>query len=318
MKLNLTLAKKRILLVFGAILILSIAFSLNTKQSFKNKNDQNIGLTYKNKTLLETVNLDTDLDGIVDWEEGLWGTDPLKVDTDDNGESDFVEINKLKTNNNNQLAVKNLDIKEGALTKTDELSREVFSTVAALNQAGSLDHTTATQLGESLAEQIQNPTTNKVFLLSDIKITTTNSTESYKAYFENFENILSKQKTLYKEGYEKVVYIINITLMPVLQKYISSPNEDDSMFSQLDNIVTETKNIVKEMQSLTVPANLSLIHLDILNGFQKVSENIESMKLAVKDPVVAMGGANKYEENGTILENSLNKLKVIIDSLINN
>lgn len=88
---------------------------------------QKNGLVYQSTTIGELVNKDTDGDGIPDWEEKLWGTDPTKKETTP-GIPDGLAIQKLKAaqgiNETTSSGPENL-------THTDEFSRELFSTIAA-------------------------------------------------------------------------------------------------------------------------------------------------------------------------------------------
>ena len=54
------------------------------------------GLSYGNAIVGDLVNRDTDGDGLLDWEESLWDTDPNNKDTNGDGVSDSVEIAKIK------------------------------------------------------------------------------------------------------------------------------------------------------------------------------------------------------------------------------
>lgn len=310
MQLNLTSNKKRILLSITFVVVLVLLFSLNTKSTIKNQAGQSTGLVYGDKTLSDVVNTDSDLDGVLDWEEGLWGTDPLKVDSDSDGVPDGTEINQLK--GTETITSGSVLDEEEVLTETDRFSREVFTTVATLSQSGTLTQETLEGLGSSLATQIENPTVSKVFLFSDIKTTGNNTKESARIYLNSLESILKKQPLLYKEGYDGIVYTINVTFSDVLQKYLLDP-ESDKAFTGLNQITKEIENTITSMKGLTVPSGLSVIHLDILNSFQRILENMTNTKLAIKDPIVAMGGASKYEENGVALESALNRLKVAIE-----
>lgn len=309
MQLNLTSNNKRILFAIAFVVIVVLLFSLNTKSTIKNQAGQSTGLVYGDKTLSDVVNTDSDLDGVLDWEEGLWGTDPLKTDSDGDGVPDGTEVSQLK--GEATVANSNGVLEEENLTETDKFSREVFTTVATLSQSGTLTQETLDGLGSSLAQQIENPTVSKVFLFSDIKTTGNNTGESARIYLNSLDAIFKKQSLLYKNGYDGIVYTINVTFSDVLQKYLLDP-ESDKAFSGLAQITKEVDDVVKSMKGLTVPSGLSVIHLDILNSFQRISENMTNVKLAIKDPIVAMGGASKYEENGMALESALNRLKVAV------
>ena len=309
MQLNLTSNNKRILFTVAFVVIVILLFSLNTKSTIKNQAGQSTGLVYGDKTLSDVINTDSDLDGVLDWEEGLWGTDPSKTDSDDDGVPDGTEINQLK--GGDTLSSDSVLEEEENLTETDKFSREVFTTVATLSQSGTLTQETLDGLGSSLAQQIENPTVGKVFLFSDIKTTGNNTAESARIYLNSLDSILKQQNLLYKNGYDGIVYTINVTFSDVLQKYLLDP-ESDKAFSGLTQITKEIENTIKSMKGLIVPSGLSVIHLDILNSFQRILENMTNVKLAIKDPIVAMGGASKYEENGLALESALNRLKIAV------
>ena len=60
-----------------ALFLLKTTSVFENKETYKGAGQKN-GLTYGNITIKDLVNKDTDGDGILDWEEGLWGTDPTK------------------------------------------------------------------------------------------------------------------------------------------------------------------------------------------------------------------------------------------------
>lgn len=311
MQLKLTSTNKRIWLSLSFVVVVILLFSLNTRSTIKNQAGENTGLVYGNKTLSDVVTIDSDLDGVLDWEESLWGTDPFNKDTDGDGTGDGAEVAQIKGSGVASVG-NNLEESEENLTETDKFSREIFSTVATLNQTGGLDQATLEGLGSSLAQQIENPTVSKVFLYSDVKTIGSNTPESLRTYLDSLDNVLKKQSNLYKNGYEGIVFTINTQFSDVLQRYLLDP-ENDKMFADLNQMIKEMQNTVSGMKNLSVPIGLSVIHLDIMNGFQRLLENMESVKFAIKDPIVAMGGASKYEENGLFLEGALNRLKVAVN-----
>src|SRR3989344_1932573 len=161
------------------MLFLVALFFIKNKTVFKNQANQE-GLAYGNETLESFVNKDTDGDGILDWEENLWGTDPLKKDTNDDGTGDDVEVAKMKAAQGMSVNGKiNLDVESSeTLTETDKFSRELFSTIATLSQAGEINQETVEKLSNSLVEQIKAPSVQKVFLMSDLKIIQDNSLQA--------------------------------------------------------------------------------------------------------------------------------------------
>jgi len=282
-----------------AVVFLVALFLLKTTTIFKNKTGESSELAYNNTTIGALVNKDTDGDGIPDWEEKLWGTDPLKKETIP-GTPDSVAIEKLKpqTEQNEQGLP---SLKDENLTQTDKFSRELFATIAAATQGGqTMDQATVDQIGSSLAAQIQNSPPRKVFLLSDIKIINDDSIEAIK----NYNHAVG---IVYK-GYKRTDKVTNI-----LKKFIADKNNPDvSVLSQLDPIIEQASKIIAGMIKINVPQGLAQLHLDAINAIERIVENLSDIKLYNSDPVVAMGAMSKYSDNVTTLKSVKLKLQEAI------
>ena len=80
--------------VFAAIGIIFIIINLieGKGEVFQQKSD----LLFQKMTLGEIIDKDSDGDGLKDWEEALWGTDPNNPDTDGDGILDGAEIQQKR------------------------------------------------------------------------------------------------------------------------------------------------------------------------------------------------------------------------------
>lgn len=90
-----------------------------------------------------SANTDTDGDGVLDWEEGLWGLNPRLADTDGDGTGDDTEIDALVKE-----ALARQDAGEEALplatTKTAIFARSFFSKYLEFRRDGELTQEEAT------------------------------------------------------------------------------------------------------------------------------------------------------------------------------
>lgn len=295
---------KRALLIVLAVVFLLFVFFLKTKtQSFKNSIGQE-GLVYENLTVGDLINKDTDGDGVSDWEEGLWATDPTKKDTNGDGTPDGAEIAKRKSDTDG--SVKTSGEEEKNLTLTDRFGRELFSTVAALNQAGTVDQGAVDKLTTSLTNQIQNPVVRKVFLISDLKTSNDNSIQSFTSYNSSINNIYKK-------------YPINGNAVNILQEFVGGgENVNIGALSKLDPIIQQTKKFIDETRKVSVPSELSQLHLDVINVLERLMENLIDVRFYDTDPVVAMGGMSKFEENTSLLQSAIGKITNTIREKLNN
>lgn len=258
------------------------------------------------ETIQELVSKDTDQDGIADWEEGLWGTDPMKKETTP-GIPDNMVIEKLRIEKDTTGNSDDRNKTPGSITQTDQFARELFTTVATLNQNGSMDQASIDKLSDSLATQIKNPAQKKIYTLSDIKIAKDNSKKNIQIY----NNILT---TLQKK------YPLKESIITVIAESIKSGTEDIDMkvLNKLDPTIKQMNGIISEMLILNVPPELAVLHLNAINSFQKMMEILNDIKLVDTDVIVAMGAISQYEKNTIQLQNSISKLFLTIKQKLSN
>ncbi len=280
------------------MVFLVCVFFIKNNTSFKNTTQQQAGVVYGNQTIPDLVNKDSNGDGIPDWQEVLMGKDPNKK----NIEND-AGITKGKSDSEQSISS---DTAPENLTKTDKFSRELFSTVAALNQAGSVDQNTVDKLSSSLADQIKNTPVRKVYLLSDLKLSKS----------DNKENVTTYNKAL---GVLLLRYKAANNVTAVLKEFVDSGNEPDvKILSKLDPIIEKMNGLKDGMIELEVPPSISSTQLNVINGLERVVENLDDIKLFDTDPVISMGGVSKYEENASSLEKAAQDLTNFLKQRLTN
>lgn len=304
--------KKRIFVIALAVVFLVVLFLVKNKTSIKNVftssvQEESDGLVFDTEPLSNLISKDTDKDGIVDWEENLWGTNPQKKDTNDDGVGDAQEIAKLKTEQGlNNIEGESSLTDEKNLTKTEQFSRELIATVATLSQNGGVDQETIDKIGLSLAEQVKNTPVEKVYKLSDLKITKDESVLAVQNYQNTMNSIYAKSTS-------------TRTVMDVLQDFLGDgENTNASVLEELDPINTQIKNVIDSLVKMNTPASLASLHLDMINGLQKLSENIKNVKLFETDTIVALSAVSQYEENTELLDITITKLLDTINQKLNN
>ena len=249
-------------------------------------------LTYNGATIGGLVNKDTDGDSIPDWEERLWGTDPTKKETTP-GISDSVAIEKLKAEKG---IVENVPGSPENLTETDKFARDLFSTVAATNQGGqAMDQSAIDKISSSVVNNIKNSSQKKIYLLSDLKITS-DSIETAK----NYNTGMTYVAKIYK-GTDDV--------LNVLKKFVAGgDNPDPAVLSGLDPVINNFNKTITEMLKIKVPQKLAQPHLDMINALEKVKENLSDMKLYDTDAIVTFSAVSQYSDNNTKLDSAISAL----------
>lgn len=288
-------------------------FFLKTKIIFKNEENSGGlamgnggGLAYNKEIISDLVNKDTDGDGVLDWEEGLWGTDPHKRDTDNNGVSDSAEIAKIKAETGGDESLKLSPKENESLTETDKFSRELFSTIATLNQSGAMDQATVDKLSSSITEQIKSSTPRKIFTISDIKIINSDTTQDIKNYLNTLNGIRAK-------------YPLRENVTAILAESMKGGGDIDvEVLNGFDPITKQMGGVIKEMAVANTPQSLSFLSVAVMNGFERVIENLNDMKLIDADTILALGAISQYEENAVELQKSINKLLYTINQKLSN
>lgn len=292
------------ILVVLAVVFVVVLFFIQNKSTYTNQNLAVGGLTYNSNDMVgDFVNKDTDGDGIPDWQENLFGTDPTKKETTP-GIPDEVAVEKLKaqTGTTGQASIEGQE----NLTQTDKFSRELFSTMASLDQTGAVDQDTIEKLSDSLNNQIQNSTPRKIYVSSDLKITQDNSPQAIKKYNDTLDSIYTK-------------YPIKGDALDILGRFTGDgDNVNVSVLAELDPIVSQINKIETAMAKMDVPQSLSSLHLNVLNGIERVVENLSDIRLYDTDPVVSLSGITQYQKNSDALEAAANSLANTISQRLNN
>ena len=300
------LKNKRVVLVALAVVLLALLFFIKTKSEWTNEEMASAGLVSGDEILGDVLSKDTDKDGILDWEEGLWGTDPTKGDTNDDGVSDKEEIARMKaergtTSGEPASADGSGGASEENLTQTDKFARELFTTIAALNQSGEIDENTVEELTNSLATQIQNPVQRKVFTISDLKISSDSSKEAITVYDKATDKIFLNK------------YPFDEQVANTLQKFVEADESTaTSVLVELDPTLKNLSEIIADMQELAVPSILANFHLDITNNLEKILENLNDIQNFESDPLAAIGAVNEYLKN----QEQLNNVVIVIANTI--
>ncbi len=244
------------------------------------------------KALTSIVIKDSDGDGLRDWEEALWKTDPKNKDSDGDGTTDGEEVrdgrdptvpgpqDRIKTDTNNGST--NESKPE---TITDIVIEKALATFLLEQQNGAIDETTREKLAATLMQEtsgINILTYTPTYKLENLNIVG-NSIEEFNIYKDNFIQVLNKHLREYPENE-----------LDIVTKALR--NEDGGELKKLDGEITGYKIAVKELLSIKTPSELAKKHLEIINAHIQIADSLENMKYSITDPMVGLIGILQFTE----------------------
>ncbi len=267
----------RILLL---ILLLAVVFGIYEVVSFfRNRNPSLLRKPVKLQ-IKDVVQKDTNINGIPDWEETLWGLDP---NTNGPSNKEFILAKReilAKTEGGSQIA-----INAEPATENELLSREFFAILMSLEQSGNLDDTALKAISDTIGEKIvatsipDTYTRNMLIIKGD-------SEKEIDNYFDAIKNLLLKYKK--KDIGNELTFIAQ-----------GVKNNDSKVLEIAKAIGQAYKSSGKDLIKIPVPASFISIHLNLANDYDKTGQSIEGMLGVLTDQIAGMKALinyNKYSD----------------------
>ncbi|MDO8555408.1 MAG: hypothetical protein Q7R75_02485 [bacterium] len=269
-------------LIFSPKNLASIVYESKSALGFKNTDE----------------NTDSDNDGLKDWEETLWKTDPRKADTDGDGTPDGQEI---KENRNPLVKGPNDSLLETVLplagsenqnqeqqTLTDILGKEIISTaLTAKTQSGQpLSESQKSKIMSSFVFSLDTLSKNDsaVYESKDVHLVPAGNPEKTKAYGNDIAAIIKKYFDPLDESE-----------LDVLQNALK--NQDEAKLKKLENLSAAYENSSKEISNIDVPYEFLENHLAVINSFHQISVELKNMQKVFSDPALGLVAIKQYKES---------------------
>jgi len=284
----------RIVLVFVVILVLfCTTYFINRSGSVENKKS-NVGLTPADtkETISGMMSKDSDGDGLYDWEEALWNTDPNKASTLENGLTDKQWVDaKRQTLKNDGVLIENTE--DPNLNETDRFNREFFTTFMALKQSGNLTPEAIANIASQLSKYVETGITEKIYSLSDLRINNNLSTSDYS---KNIDAIFIRYagKNIGDE-------------MDIMKQNSSESGSGD--FSQIKSIADAYTSLGNEVLLAETSENFSINHLNLANSLLNIGFNLNIISMTNSNPIKSMPAMSKYIKWSDILSTAIQNLE---------
>ncbi len=258
---------KNIVFIFVAILLVGGSF---VYAEYRNKQAENIYVAPEitNSIDRSAQDIDTDGDGMRDWEEILVGTDPKDPKSKGSKGSSASPVKDVT-----KTAAEKLE-------PIDVISREFFARYMELRQLGiSDDKYSQQELVQKTVDSLPSAAA-KPYVMSEIKVKADNSKEAVKQYGNEMIDVFKKYVVSSRnEG---------LIVKDALQK------SDPEILKELDPVVESYKNIVNALLKIEVPRSMDILHLELLNSVNSILFVMQSFRAALTDPISGLNAVSQY------------------------
>lgn len=260
-----------------AVVLLGAALFLRPQTGATTQNAGVVVVATQPRNYQETR--DSDGDGIRDWEEELWGTNP--------------ELKDVSSTTRAEVLKKDTENEEVPNTVTSHFAQRFFGEYIQANSDDipMTDEEKQRFLEKSLVE-VATLGYQQPFTLRDIRTTATSSPEALREY-GNSVMLAIVRDPVESEG-ELAIYKLAI----------ESGNDD--LLKKLDPIIASYDRTIKDLRALEVPQVLGSEHVGLLNSMRDIHTTITALRNTPQDPLPALVRFKQYVPQVEELQRSLN------------
>ncbi|MBI2628286.1 MAG: hypothetical protein HYW71_02555 [Candidatus Niyogibacteria bacterium] len=284
--------------------IVKSGLNKNQESKFKIFSSSNQELIQK---LEQEAQKDSDNDGLKDWEEALWKTDPLNPDTDKDNTLDGEEIRQnrdpLKAGPNDQLP----DLKIGAENKIIGLNSQDF---AATNLTG--------QIAKTLGFKALSGAENKNFSVpADSELLDSAAEKTLADFTALFHPQISENELIvindnseknfaeYLQSFSKVIAENPLPKISQEEAFLQAVQDKD--FSNSNEYLNYYQKITWELKEIPAPKTFVSSHkriIELLLGKIVVLENLKEIE---RDPLKTIIALQEHEKINEEIRQLMNK-----------
>jgi hypothetical protein len=227
------------------------------------------------KSASQVINdVDSDGDGLMDWEEVLWKTDPHNAYS--NGKS-VPDGEFVKTLVNSSTAKKDFFSTENA---TDSFSIELFREYWDIKKSGNMTPEVVKSMTERLAGDIfNNPSVVKFTVPQELRFPD-NERERAAKYAESVLKLRDNYQNLYLQN-------------QISARELTSPIGNSSV----NNAINLYTNLASDLKKMSVPVSMVPVHESLIQSYLQSAEGLRLISKISSDPLRALVGAQMQSES---------------------
>ncbi len=232
---------------------------------------------------------DPDGDGLANWEEALWGTNPNSTDTDGDGSADNIELktqrNPLISANDDSLsiypAIPSLESADtGYAGRTSGIAQAFTSQLYAMGTSGGDITGKASIINDLLKNEIGQGKLSDEYTAENITIVPDND-DNLRAYGNAYGGIIRAYESL-GGPYET----------PIITNAFSSG--ELSQLLSLERFVLFFNTSRDTLLTTKVPKSFADAHLNLINGINNMSRSLSLIEKSQQDSFMGLLGLSEY------------------------
>jgi len=260
---------------------------------FYNKNKTSTYVSGIIGTTKQNTNIDRDNDGLRDWEEILWKTNPDNNDTDGDGTSDGDEVKEGRDPTIKGPADK-LQNNSPKTSKSPELAADLFNSyIDVKSKDGKIDEEESTKIAKNSLDRTYADNEPVPYTKKDLSIIDDNSVEAYKKYGNDLAHALGAFSSAGNE-------------MMIFQNALQQ--RDESLLAGIDPIIKSYRETLSGILAIKTPSNLADVHLTFINTMNSIISDTAGMRILYTDSVLAFRSFTSYQADVSTFSNDLNKI----------
>lgn len=273
---------KRIGVIVLVLVVVFLAWLFVQKKAI----DKEGGLAVEKIPLKTLVEKDTDGDGVKDWEEALWGTDPTKDNTFTVSDRDYIKKKKEGIAKDGEAASKNT-------TESDAFAKEFLSTIISMASSGTLTQDNINLLAQSYSQKIGKDKTDVTYV--------------YKAVDVHIGSTL----TIYRKN-------LTTTLAPYIKKGIGNEIDilqsgfsEEGKFIREEELKTAGANYIalgKALMTLQTPKSIGALHLLFANNANILGNTLIAISNINTDPVNGIVAFSNYKTRSDLFTHDFERI----------
>jgi len=261
-------------------------------------------------------NKDSDHDGLMDWQEVAWQTDPCRADTDGDGYLDGEEVfsgydptrpapdDRMSGQDPNKPRSLPQNLTEAlAANLTKRVTDQGLDSISGVLDSADLttsDRLVNTAIQETIILAMEGFSLPNI-PDEEIVISDDNSIEAVQAYAGKIVETIEKWE-------------VNALLIPELTAEDESETQviyqaiETNDFSQIDQYITFYQGAAEGIRKIAVPANFKNIHKEQIGIFQLMANIFKAVRQINQDPLRTNLALEQYEAVSNMLDQMFLKL----------